>query len=170
MNKTEKKLDNIAVRTELKPGDLSFIIYKQTMLYYEEYNFGVDFESYAFAGMHEFCNNYNPEKDRIWICEHEGIIVGSLLLMHRENNSSQLRYFYTDSEYRGMGLGKKLMQLCMEFIRKKSYQSCYLWTTNELDSAISLYTRNGFKLAEEKESTAFGKKLHEQRYDLIIAN
>ena len=34
--------------------------------------------------------------------------------------------------------------------------------------AAALYTRYGFVLTEEKESTAFGKKLKEQRYELRI--
>ena len=95
-------------------------------------------------------------------------IIGFVLLMHRENNAAQLRYFYLKPEYRGIGLGKKLMCLYMEFLKEKGYQSSYLWTTHELQTAASLYTRYGFKLTEEKESTAFGKPLKEQRYDLLV--
>ena len=88
--------------------------------------------------------------------------------MHRENNSAQLRYFYIEPEFRGIGLGQKLMQLYIDFLKEKKYKSSYLWTTHELNAAASLYKRYGFQLAEEKESTAFGKKLIEQRYDLIL--
>ncbi|HLG38364.1 MAG TPA: GNAT family N-acetyltransferase, partial [Chitinophagaceae bacterium] len=108
-----------------------------------------------------------PGHDRAWICEHNGRIIGFLLLMHRENNAAQLRYFYLEPEYRGIGLGKKLMSLYMDFFYKCGYTSSYLWTTNELGTASSLYVRHGFKLTEEKESTAFGKSLKEQRYDLV---
>jgi peptidyl-dipeptidase Dcp len=65
-------------------------------------------------------------------------------------------------------LGKKLMDLYMQFLHSCQYQSSYLWTTHELRAAAALYTRHGFKLTEEKESTAFGKPLKEQRYDLLI--
>jgi hypothetical protein len=54
----------------------------------------------------------------------------------------------------------------MEFYKQCGYQTSYLWTTNELPAAATLYTRAGFRLTEEKESTAFGKPLKEQRYDL----
>src|SRR5207244_11080205 len=67
-----------------------------------------------------------------------------------------------EPKYRSIGLGKKLMQLYMEFLRRGHYQSSYLWTTHELEAAASLYKRYGFKLTEEKESTAFGKRLKEQ--------
>ncbi|MFD2582902.1 GNAT family N-acetyltransferase [Pedobacter vanadiisoli] len=161
-------LDEINIRTELKPGDLSYVIYKQTLLYQQEHSLRIEFESYAFAGMHEFCESYDPEKDRVWVCEHKKKIIGFILLMHRENNASQLRFFYIDVEYRGIGLGKKLMQLYMDFFKEKGYQSSYLWTFQGLDTAISLYTRHGFKLTEEKLSKALGKLVNEQRYDLSI--
>ena len=161
-------IDDITIRTELKPGDLGYVIYRHGKLYSEEYGYGINFEAYVAAGLYEFYKGYNPQLDRVWICEHNSQIIGFLLLMHRENNSAQLRYFYLESAYRGIGIGKKLMSLYMDFLLKCGYRSSYLWTTNELDAAATLYTRCGFKLSEEKESMEFGKSLKEQRYDLII--
>lgn len=167
MNKENKILEMVQIRIFLKPGDLGYVIYRHGKLYGEEYNYGISFETYVGAGMYEFYKNYDPEMDRVWICEHDNRIVGFVLLMHRENNAAQLRYLYLEPEYRGIGLGKKLMQLYMDFLKEKGYQSSYLWTTHELYSAASLYKRHGFQLTEEKQSTAFGKPLKEQRYDLL---
>lgn len=160
------KLSDIIIRTELKPGDLGYVIYLHGHLYKKEYNYGIGFESYVAAGLHEFYSQYNPLKDRVWICEHNGKMIGFLLLMHRENNAAQLRYFLLEPEYRGIGLGKKLMQLYMEFYHSCGYQSSYLWTTDELPAAASLYMRYGFQLTKKKESTAFGKPLKEYKYEL----
>ncbi|WP_230679989.1 GNAT family N-acetyltransferase [Pontibacter rufus] len=95
-------------------------------------------------------------------------MVGFLLLLHRPGNTAQLRYFLIEPEYRGIGLGKKLMDLYMAFFRAMGYTSSYLWTTHEQEAAIALYKRYGFRLTEEKPSTAFGKPLTEQRYDLKV--
>jgi ribosomal protein S18 acetylase RimI-like enzyme len=168
MKQATKNCEDILIRTQLKPGDLGYVIYRHGKLYSEEYNYGISFETYVGAGLHEFYINYNPSIDNVWICEHNDRIVGFLLLMHRENNTAQLRYFYLEPEYRGMGLGRKLMQLYINFLIEKGYQSSYLWTTHELHSAASLYKSYGFKLTEEKESHAFGKPLREQRYDLSL--
>ena len=168
MNHSAITMENITIRTDLNPGDLGFVIYRHGVLYHKEYDYGISFETYVGAGMYEFYKNYNQELDRVWICEHNNNIVGFVLLMHRGNNTAQLRYFYLEPAYRGIGLGKKLMELYMDFLKEKGYQSSYLWTTNELHAAASLYTRHDFKLTEEKESTAFGKALKEQRYDLSI--
>jgi len=168
MNEVNKIMENIRIRTQLKPGDLGYVIYRHGKLYGEEYNYGISFEIYVGAGMYEFYKNYDPDRDRAWICELDNNIIGFVLLMHRENNTAQLRYFYLEPEYRGIGLGKKLMQLYMDFLKEKGYQSSYLWTTHELHSAASLYKRHGFRLTEEKQSDAFGKPLKEQRYDLLV--
>jgi len=82
--------------------------------------------------------------------------------------SVQLRYFLVLPEYRGFGLGKKLMVLFTEFLIQCGYKSAYLWTTNELHSASHLYIKHGFKLTEEKNSEVFGKNVIEQRYDLYL--
>ncbi len=160
-------IEDINIRTNLQSGDLGYVAYLHGKLYKDEYNYGIEFESYVALGLHEFYNQYNPMKDRVWIAEHKNKIIGFLLLMHRENNTAQLRYFLITPEYRGIGLGKKMMNLFMEFLRDSNYQSAYLWTTHELTTAASLYIRHGFKLTEEKLTNSFGKTLKEQRYDLF---
>ena len=161
-------VDDVRVRNDIQPGDLGYVIHMHGRLYGIEYNYGVAFEMYVAGGLHEFHAQYDPDKDRVWICEHDDRIVGFLLLMHRDENSAQLRYFLFAPEYRGIGLGKRLMNLYMDFLRERGYKSSFLWTTHEQEAAAALYRRYGFVLTEEKESTAFGKALREQRYDLRL--
>ncbi|HEY0457571.1 MAG TPA: GNAT family N-acetyltransferase [Pyrinomonadaceae bacterium] len=159
---------NVSIRTELKPGDLGYVVYRHGKLYAQENEYGIAFEAYVAAGLAEFYRGYDAEKDRVWVCEAEGEIIGFLLLMHRSETAAQLRYFYLEPEYRGIGLGSELMRLFMDFLKEKGYQSAYLWTTDEQSAAAALYERCGFKLTEEKESSAFGKPLIEQRFDLHL--
>lgn len=165
--KEQINLDEVKIRTKLLPGDIGYITYLHGHLYYEEYKYGIVFETYVAMGLNEFYQNYDPNKDRVWICEHNNKIVGFLLLMHR-GIAAQLRYFILEPAYRGIGLGKKLMDLYMVFLKECNYESSYLWTTHELGTAAHIYTKHGFKLTEEKESQAFGKLLKEQRYDLVV--
>jgi peptidyl-dipeptidase Dcp len=161
-------LNDISIRTRLQPGDLGYIIYMHGSIYKKEYNYQLQFEAYVAKGLCEFFDQYTPERNRVWVCEHQNRIIGFMLLMDR-GKAAQLRYFLIDPDYRGIGLGSKLMSLYMNFLRQCGYRESYLWTTNELPAAAFLYKRAGFKLTEEKESTAFGKPLIEQRYDLILA-
>jgi GNAT superfamily N-acetyltransferase len=160
-------INDISIRTDLRSGDLGYVAYLHGILYEREYDYGVAFEAYVAAGLVEFYTNYDPARNRVWVCEHDERIVGFLLLMDR-GDAAQLRYFLVQPEYRGIGLGKKLMELYLQFLGECGYKSSYLWTTHELDTAANLYRRHGFKLAEEKESAAFGKPLIEQKYELLI--
>lgn len=163
----ELSLDEISIRTALCPGDIGYVTYMHGALYHKEYNYGLQFESYVAKGLCEFYEKYNPDRNRIWACEHNDRLIGFLLLMDR-GHAAQLRYFLIEPEYRGMGLGSRLMNLYMDFLHECGYKESYLWTTHELSTAASLYKRHGFKLTEEKESTAFGKPVREQRYDLVL--
>ena len=136
-------------------------------MYKNEYGYGIEFETYVAEGLVEFYRQYDPQKDRVWICEHENKIVGFLLLMHR-GEAAQLRYFILQPEYRGIDLGNKLMTLYMEFLKEKKYKSTYLLTTDELPASTHLYKKFGFRLTEEKPSNAFGKPVVQQRYDLTF--
>ena len=160
-------LNDISIRTELRPGDLGYVVHMHGALYGKEYNYGIQFESYVAKGLCEFYEKYDPQRSRVWICEHNNRRIGFLLLMDRME-SAQLRYFLIEPEYRGIGLGSKLMNLYMDFLRECGYKTSYLWTTHELTTAANLYKRFGFQLTEDKESNAFGKPLREQRYDLVL--
>jgi ribosomal protein S18 acetylase RimI-like enzyme len=158
--------DSVTIRHYLKPGDLGQVLWLHGDVYSKEYQYGLSFESYVAAGLHEFYSNYRADLDRVWVCEYNETMVGFMLLMHRENKAAQLRYFILKPEFRGIGLGKKMMTQFMDFLKEKNYATAYLWTTHELPAAASLYKRYGFKLTQEKESITFGKPVIEQRYDL----
>jgi peptidyl-dipeptidase Dcp len=170
--KQDLSLEDISIRTELRPGDLGCVTYMHGVIYCREYGFGIQFEPYVARGLCEFYEQYDPSRSRVWICEHQDRRIGSLFLLDRgtasHSSAAQLRYFLIEPEYRGIGLGSKLMGLYMDFLRACGYEASYLWTTHELAAAAALYRRAGFKLTEEKESTAFGKPLVEQRYDLVL--
>lgn len=157
--------NSVTIRTELRPGDLDQVIQIHGNLYLQEYQFGPAFQEYVARGLQEFYTSYDPLKDRVWICENNDSMVGFLLLMHRPDRLAQLRFFILLPEYRGIGLGKQLMDRFMGFLEEANYRGAFLWTTHEQLQAAALYTRYGFRLTEEKESVAFGKPLKEQRYD-----
>lgn len=159
--------DDIMCRNELRPGDLGYVAYLHGQIYAKECGYGLGFEAYVLQGLQEFACQYDPKKDKVWVCEHDNHIVGFLLGAHRPD-SLQLRYFILLPEYRGLGLGKKLMTEFLAFMKHSHYTRAYLWTTNEQHAATSLYTRHGFRLIEEKHSATFDKQLTERKYELQL--
>jgi N-acetylglutamate synthase-like GNAT family acetyltransferase len=163
-NMSKINLSDITIRTSLQSGDIGYIVYLHGKLYSREYGYGLNFESYVAEGLAEFYKQYDPSRERVWICEHKNSIIGCLLLMSRGEATAQLRYYLLAPDYRGIGLGKKLMNLFIDFLDTSGYSSCYLWTTSELPAAASLYKKFGFVMVEEKPSAAFGKDVVEQKY------
>jgi len=160
-------LDEISIRTGLQPGDTGDIMAMHGRLYYKEYGYTRLFEYYVAQSLAEFLDKYEPGRNRIWVCEHHNRMVGSLVLMDR-GDTAQLRYFLLEQEFRGFGLGSKLLDLFMEFLRGCGYRSSYLWTTGQQVTAAKLYMRYGYRLTKEKPSVAFGVELIEQRYDMNL--
>jgi peptidyl-dipeptidase Dcp len=165
---SEISLNDISIRIDPRPGDIGGILAMHGRLYFKEYGYTGPFEYYVAQSLAEFVQLYKPERSRIWICERDDRMVGTLALLDR-GETAQLRYFLFEPEYRGMGLGKKLMDSFMEFLRDCGYKSSYLWTTEQQAVAAKVYMRYGYTLTEEKPSTAFGIPLVEQRYDLHLA-
>ena len=57
----------------------------------------------------------------------------------------ELRKMYFKGSIRGLGLGKSLMELCLERAREMGFKQCYLETLKSMTQAQKLYQRSGFK-------------------------
>jgi ribosomal protein S18 acetylase RimI-like enzyme len=162
----DSSMKNFSIRTTLRPGDLGQVAALHGKIYYEEQGFGLGFEAYVMESLVEFYTSYDPDKDRVWVIESEGQMVGFLLLMHRPGNQAQLRYFILEKDFRGIGLGRMLMDEWMAFYREKGYSGAYLYTTSGLNSAVRLYERAGFRNVSEEISDDFGVPMTHILYQL----
>jgi len=81
-------------------------------------------------------------------------------------SARELRWFLVHADYRGLGIGKKLLKDALQFCKECKYKTVFLWTTSELIEAGHLYTCFGFSKTEEKTHGIWGKRVTEERYDL----
>lgn len=167
IEKEKMSLAEIEIRNHLLPGDVGFLLQAHSELYHLEHDFGVIFDKYVAEGVVEFLNQSSPNRNRVWMCEHNHNRIGFIMLMDR-GEVAQLRYFFLYPEYRGIGLGGHLMNCFMEELKTQQFKGAYLWTANGLPAAAHLYRKHGFELVEEVPSTAFGKELLELKYELKI--
>jgi GNAT superfamily N-acetyltransferase len=65
---------------------------------------------------------------------------------------------------RGLRLGGRLVDTCLEFAMAAGYQRMRLWTTDPLTVARHIYLRRGFQLIEEEPQHTFGADLVGQTY------
>ncbi len=70
---------------------------------------------------------------------------GIAQLSGAENDTCELRKMYFTPTLRGLGYGKKLLELCIAKATEIGYKKCYIETTNRMVSANHLYKKYGFK-------------------------
>jgi GNAT superfamily N-acetyltransferase len=158
----------ITIRNQLKPGDLGYITYLHGKIYSEEYGFDTTFEPYVARPMSDFSLSEDHSRQKIWVVEKDGVIVGCIAIVDSGSNEAQLRWLLLTKETRGKGLGKRLVKEAVDFCREKGYGNVYLWTIDALHTARALYERNGFVLTEKIRHIMWGVDVNEQRFDLRL--
>jgi putative acetyltransferase len=56
---------------------------------------------------------------------------------------------YFKSELRGLGVGTKLLNLCLEEAARAGFRYCYLETADKMKQAQRLYGKYGFKYLDK---------------------
>ena len=158
----------ITVRYNLEEADITRVVELHRAIYEKEFQYGASFVKYVDDSFRSFFPRYDAEKDRAWICEDKGELIGFLLLVHHNEESVQLRYFILNPAYRGRGVGNMLLDGFISFMKEKNYKHAFLFTTAELIAAGHLYLKYGFRRTEQFYSERFGKPVLEQRFDLRL--
>lgn len=139
-------------------GDLGWIVYRQGVLYAEEWGYNEQFEALAAEIVAEYVQHLRPAKERCWIAEKDSEIFGSVFLVRKSESIAKLRLLYVEPSARGMGIGGRLIDECIRFARQAGYKQITLWTQSELLAARHLYKKAGFTITAKKPHDSFGRK------------
>src|SRR6516162_3829821 len=152
----------------LQPGDMGWIIHRHGILYAEEYGLDQKFEALVAQIAAAFIENFDAARERCWIAEREGAIVGSVLLVKESDEVAKLRLLYVEPAARGLGIGSRLVGECIRFARQARYRKIALWTNDVLVSARRIYQAAGFCLVREEPHRSFGRDLVGQFWELPL--
>jgi GNAT superfamily N-acetyltransferase len=81
---------------------------------------------------------------------------------------AKLRLPYVEPAARGTGLGRRLVDACIEFVRNKGYRMLTLWTNDVLVPARRIYQQAGFICVAAEPHRSFGKDLVGETWNLTL--
>ncbi len=151
-----------------KPGDMGWVVQQHAEIYAREYGWNSEFETMVADIAGKYLKNFQPDFEKCWIAELDGLRVGAVLVMRKSATVAQLRMLILTPEARGLGLGGRLTDECIAFARGKGYKKIQLWTNSCLDAARAIYAKRGFQLIKSEPYHGFGQDLVGETWELRL--
>lgn len=139
-----------------QPGDMGWVVHRHGDLYWREHRYDERFEGLVAGIVSQFIKRFDPRRERCWIAEKDGEIVGTVFLVKKSKTVCKLRLLLVEPAARGLGIGRRLVAECVRFGRDAGYKKMILWTQSELGAARHLYKDAGFRLAGRQRHHSWG--------------
>ncbi|SHJ04200.1 GNAT family N-acetyltransferase [Aquimarina spongiae] len=143
-------MDAIKIRTiEKKDNEFIASIIREVLVEMGVPKVGTAYEDESLDKMFE---TYNQPKSVYYVVEENGVILGGGGIAPLENtdeNICELQKMYFLPSLRGKGIGKKVIQQCLDFAKASKYSKCYLETMPYMKAARALYEKVGFSNLEQ---------------------
>jgi GNAT superfamily N-acetyltransferase len=157
-------VDDVLLRPLGRPGDLGWVVMAHGELYAAEFGWDGDFEALVARIAADWAAAHDPVREAAWIAEAGGRRVGCVFCVAAADDVAQLRILLVDPSVRGQGLGRRLVDTCLDFARSAGYRTVTLWTNDVLTAARAIYRSTGFRLVDEDRHHSFGHDLVGQHW------
>ena len=151
-----------------RPGNMGWVVQRHGVLYQREYGWGALFEALVADIVAKFLRDFDAKREHCWIAERGGERVGSVFVVREAQHTAKLRLLLIEPEVRGEGLGRRLVQQCIDFSRRAGYRKLVLWTHTNLTAARAIYQKLGFRLVKTEPHRQFGVAVVGEYWELKL--
>jgi DNA-binding MarR family transcriptional regulator/N-acetylglutamate synthase-like GNAT family acetyltransferase len=151
-----------------RAGDIGWVVSRHGALYAQEYNFDCRFEALVAQVAGEFLARHDPDRERCWIAERDGVNLGSVFLVRKSDETARLRLLIVEPAARGLGIGRHLVAECIDFARQAGYRGITLWTNDILVAARAIYQRAGFRIVASAPHADFGPSMVGEDWEMSL--
>jgi GNAT superfamily N-acetyltransferase len=159
---------SIVIRPLGRPGDLGWVVMAHGEVYAAEFGWDTSFEALVARIVADYAAEHDPRCEAAWIAEVDGRRVGCVFCVRGDDETAQLRILLVDPSARGLRLGGRLVDECLDFARRTGYARMKLWTNDPLVAARRTYLARGFTLVSQEPHHSFGVDLVGQVYQLDL--
>ena len=96
------------------------------------------------AQLADLPGSYTRDGGAFFVAEDGGHLVATAGVSPVGEDTFELRKMYVTKGARRAGLGRRLLEVCLEHVRARGGARVVLDTTEKMESAIAFYERHGF--------------------------
>ncbi|RYH00820.1 GNAT family N-acetyltransferase [Salipiger sp. IMCC34102] len=94
--------------------------------------------------------------------------VGCVFLSADEPTTGRLRLFYLDAAYRGLGIGRRMIEEVIAHAEAQGFERIRVSTYDRHEAACRLYRNLGFREQARKPALAFGQQMHQIEFEKTL--
>jgi len=113
----------------------------------------------------DFAAHYAEPRGGFFVVRNANAIVGSIGVERLDERSAELHRLYLDTDQRGRGTGRALMEAGIDWCRARGIGHVILWSDTRFDLAHQLYARMGFARTGERTMVGDVNNSREYRFE-----
>jgi len=104
--------------------------------------------AYADEALDCMYETYDVDQAEYFVIEEDGKLLGGAgiaALANYDGPVCELQKMYISASLRGKGIGKQLMDVCLDFAKTSGFEQVYIETMPYMEAAQKLYKKSGFE-------------------------
>ncbi len=142
-----------------RTGDARGVIGIMRGVFIDEYGWTTAFLREAVRTLRKMLMTMIPSRELFLVCKSREGLCGVMFLKEAEEDTAFIRWLVVKRGYRRYGIGRKMLDMALEFSREVGYCKVKLITVGVLHEAMDLYRSVGFVEVDQKETVLWNMEM-----------